>query len=308
MKMTRRLAITIAVVCGVLAALLTYFYLSGLQKQQAPSPKVQVQIVTPVQTIEAGTIIKSEMLKAQQISEDEAPPGAVHDISQIEGDIPKENLPAGQPIKLSQMASQRGGVDLSYVVPEGMRAVTVALDPITGVAGFLQPGDRVDVVATFDVAKTVVARTVLQNVELLALGETTIVSKKETEEKEGEKKPEAKAQPNATLAVTPEDAQKLIVSDAKGTIRLALRRKGDGEYRPLKPTDIISVVGAEYLEKEVAEERPPQVAGEQQPMPSLMARPGLIEGGPTLVPIEAKQPSRPTVEVIRGSEREIVAP
>lgn len=303
MKMTRRLAITIAVVCGLLAALLTYVYLSGLQRAQRPPVTPQVSVVTPIETIEAGTVIKSEMVHVQEMPEDRKPPGTVQQVEQIVDDVAAEDLPAGEPIRWTQMASMRRTVDLSIQVPPGMRAVTVALDSIVGVAGFLQPEDRVDVIATFDVGDGMtVTRTVLQNVTLLATGETTIVSKERAAGKEGEEESKVETYPNATLAVTPQQAQRLIISDAKGTLRLALRRKGDVEYRSLKPTDIVSVVGVEYIKKEV-EEEPAPPAGEQPPMPSA----GLVSTG-VAIPAGIGQPPRPTVEVIRGTEREIVAP
>lgn len=299
MRMTRRLAVTIAVACGLLAAVLTWAYLRGLQKSQAPPVTLQVQVVTPLATIQAGTVIKAEMLRVQEIPEDQKPPGAVQQVQRIVGDVAAEDLPAAEPIKLTQMASQRGGVELSFVVPPRMRAVTVALDPIIGVAGFLQPGDHVDVLATFQLNDTIITRTVLQNVELLALGEQTIVSKERAAEKEGEEEPKAQTQPNATLAVTPQDAQKLIISDTTGTIRLALRRKGETEYRPVKPTHIVSVIGVEYSRKEGEEE---------QPMPPERAEASLTEEEVTRATIEVERPPALTVEVIRGTEREIVAP
>ena len=93
--------------------------------------------------------------------------------------------------------------------------------------------------------------------------------------------------------MTPEDAQRLIISDAHGTIRLALRRRGETEYRALEPTDLVSITGVEFRTEEVEKEQPP---------PEL-AQPAVTEG-----PAGPVGPPKPTVEVIRGSQREIVTP
>ncbi len=294
MKMTRRMALVIALVCGLLAAVLTYIYLNSLKQKEAEQPLTrEVSVVTPIETIEAGTVIKAAMLRTKKMPEQEAPREAVGEIRQVAGDVAAEELTAGQPILASQLASRKGGVDLSFVVPSGMRAVTVALDPIIGVAGFLKPGDHVDVVVTFKIADEVITRTVLQNVQLLALGETTIVSKERGTGEEEAAEPKAKTQPNATLAVTPADAQKLIISDAQGTIRLVLRRRGEIEYRALEPTDLFSITGVKFEREEVEEEHPPSELAGPVPPEGIVTPAG---------------PPKPTVEVIRGSQRETVTP
>jgi len=291
MRMTRRLAIVIAVVCGLLAALLTYFYLSKLQQQAAPIEAARnVELVTPLRDITAGTIIRSEMLGMMEVPETQVPSGAVRSVSQIVGQVGLVDLPAGQPITSAQVQSP---TQLSYRVPEGMRAVTVAIDPVVGVAGFLEPGDRVDVIATFEIGEVTVTRTVLQNVKLLALG-TTAAAKPERPPAEGEEakvKAADREQPNATLAVDPEQAQTLILSDARGKLRLALRPKFEEQYIALAATDTADVIGKEFEEAIAAQERPNGPPPEAAPQP-----------GATLT----REPRGPAVEVIRGTERETV--
>ncbi len=295
MRMTRRLAIAIAVVCGLLAALLTYFYLSKLQQQAVPGKVAQnVELVTPLRNITAGTVIRSEMLGTIEVPEGEVPATAVRSTTDITGQIAVVDLTAGQPIKRNQVQAP---TRLSYRVPKGMRAVTVAIDPVVGVAGFLKPGDRVDVIATFDINDVTVTRTVLQNVELLAIGTTAISTTPEkpaAEGKEAQAKPAAKEQPNATLAVDPEQAQKLILSDMRGKLRLALRPKFEDQYVALAATDAVDVIGEEFEKAMAAKEQTP-------PEPSEVTHPPAPPGA-TLI----REPRGPTVEVIRGTERETV--
>ena len=293
MRMTRRLAITIAVLCGLLAALLTYIYLSGLQRQPEKSAVPMVQVIVPVDTINKDALLTTQMVETRIVPQDQAPADAVRDMNKIRGNIALEELPAGQPIIRKQIGEHNGLLGLAYVVPSGMRAVTVALDPIIGVAGFLKPGDRVDVVVPFKIADEVITRPVLQNVQLLALGETTIVSRERAAGEEEEAEPKAETQPNATLAVTPKDTQRLIISDTQGNIRLVLRRRGETEYQALQPTDLYSITGIEFKREEVEEEHPPSELAQPVPTEGIVTPAG---------------PPKPTVEVIRGSQREIVTP
>jgi len=295
MRMTRRSAIVIALVAGLVAALLTYFWLSKMQ-QKVPAREAakSIQLVVPLHDITTGTVIRSEMLRTVEMSEEEAPDDGVHSAAQISGQVSLVDLPAGQPIKFSQVQAP---TQLSYRVPKGMRAVTVAIDPVAGVAGFLKPGDRVDVIATFEVGKMMITRTILQNVELLAIGTTaisTVPEKPTTEGKETKAKPSAKEQPNATLAVDPEQAQKLILSDTSGKLRLALRSKFAKEYVSLPATDTVEVIGEEFEKALAAEEQPepapPETTSSQGPPRATLAR----------------ETQGPAVEVIRGTEREIV--
>ena len=289
MRMTRRLAIVIAVVCGLLAALLTYFYLSKLQPQVVPGEAAKnIQLVTPLRDITAGTIIRSEMLGTMETPADEVPVDTVRLASQVVGQAGLVDLPAGQPISSAQVQSP---TQLSYRVPEGMRAVTVAIDPVVGVAGFLEPGDRVDVIATFEIGEVMVTRTVLQNIKLLALGTTATAAKPKRPPAEGEEAEVEAAreeQPNATLAVDPEQAQTLILSDARGKLRLALRPKFEEQYIALGATDTAEVIG-EGFEK--------AMAAQEQPKPEAAPQPGA-----TLT----REPRGPAVEVIRGTERKTV--
>ena len=305
MRMTRRLAIGIAVVCGALTALLTYVWLSGLQQQTQLKETVKTaQVITPLQGIEPGVLVQASMLVTREVAEEDAPAGAAKSISELSGKLSIVALPQGEPIRLAQVQSLVGA-GLSYVVPEGMRAVTVALDPVIGVAGYPKPGDRVDVIATFVHQELTVTRTVLQNVQLLALGKSAVIAQKEakpSEDKaEGAVKAEPEAPPNATLAVTLKQAQRLILADVRGELRLALRPKFEEQYIAVQPTTSIEVIGEEFEKLRVAEAEALTTPPGMPPSPTV---------GPAaeITPPAAltREPQLPTVEVIRGNVRETV--
>ena len=274
MRMTRRLAIVIAVICGLIAGLLTYVYLRSVQQRVRPEEVVQkIAVVTPTEEIPAGTVIRDEMLATIELPEGEVTPGVAHSAQQVTSCVSIEKLPAGQPIRLSRLRSPD---QLSYRVPEGMRAVTVAIDPVAGVAGFLKAGDRVDVIATFEIGEAAMTRTILQNVELLALGTIAApVEQKPAKEGEGEVEAKPEEQPNATLAVDPEQAQKLVLSEARGKLRLALRPKFEDQHIAVKPTDLTEIIGEEFAELAKAEAKPPAAkppAGEEVAPRATLAR------------------------------------
>ena len=226
-KMTRRAVVLAALCTGALAALLAFLYLNG-ESQRAARAAQQVLVVVTTRELPVRTVIGPGMVRESHESVATLPANCATSVQEVMGRVTTTALAAGEPVQRSAISVQTASLGLAYVVPEGMRAVTVALDPIIGVAGFLKAGDRVDVVATFAVdtmAKTAVTRTVLQDVELLAIGPEVVPE--EENQPRGERAARPKNQPNATLVVTPDDAEKLILAESKGTLRLTLRRAGD---------------------------------------------------------------------------------
>ena len=337
MRLTRPVAVGIAVVCGGLAALLSVVYLQSLQRQKAaPIPeKAMVEVVVPRVNIAPNTIITPDMLSTASVEEGQVPRGAIIDPAVIVGQVAIQRLTAQKPILSGQIAARSKAFGLAGIVPAGMRAVTVAVDPITGVAGLLKPGDRVDVIATFEVDETLIAHTILQDVELLALGtHTTNANGQPTAAPaEGEETEEVKAAAerktveyaNATLSVSPEDAQKLLLADQRGKLRLALRPVGEHDYVPTATDDLGGIVGREHARRLMAREQaeaeeekareesapaPPPWAW-QQPPPEPARAPEPSPRAPSRADVTRTEPEvkpPPEVEVIRREQRERIVP
>jgi len=219
MPLSPRNKILITAVClGIFASLMAYIFLT----RQATPAHADVQVVVAKYGIPTGTIIDSgmvEMHSAPANADLPSPPAENYDA--VVGRISKTYIPAGQPVTLAAISDNDR---LSYAIPPFKRAVTVALDPVVGVGGFLKPGDRVDVVATFTAGPTALTKTVLQNVQLLAIGGETISG---GGRQDPNKNDAAKAMATATLAVLPQDAEKLILAESQGRLRLMLRRADD---------------------------------------------------------------------------------
>jgi pilus assembly protein CpaB len=128
-----------------------------------------------------------------------------------------------EPLLEGKLAPRQGGAGLSATIPDGMRAVSVSVNDVIGVAGFVVPGTMVDVLVTGStnpgVQNTNVTRTILENVRVMAAGQKV--------EQDREGKPQTV--PVITLLVSPEDANSLTMASTQGRIQLALRNTLDSK-------------------------------------------------------------------------------
>jgi pilus assembly protein CpaB len=130
------------------------------------------------------------------------------------------NMVANEPILESKLAAEGAGGGLTATIPDGMRAVSVAVNDVIGVAGFVLPGSRVDVILSgspTDKNNIEISKVILENVQVLAAGQNV------TTDNNG--KPQNVQV--VTLLVTPEDSQKLALASVDGRIQLALRNPLD---------------------------------------------------------------------------------
>jgi pilus assembly protein CpaB len=313
-RMTRRAAYTIAFISAVLAALALYVYwVRSTRARQPEAPKAEtVAVVVASEDITAESVLEADKLGTVELPADEVPRNAASDPGQVVNKVALVVLPAGQVIRTDQVVQPGPSHGLAWTVPSGMRAVTVAIDPISGVAGFLKPGNRVDVLATMEQGDTTVVVTVLQDRELLALGPE---AQPTTGPEKGEGgAPEAKREegqrPSATLAVTPNQAQDLVLADQKGELRLALRPATDHRTSPLSNVTEWQLTGLAPPQQGAAGSAPAQ----PQPSANLDRPPRWWDEPPRWAEDLLRPPSRgePTdkaagrVEVIRGSQHEVV--
>jgi pilus assembly protein CpaB len=277
----------VAILLGVAAAAMIWTVLRSSQETPA---NAQTQVVTASSNITSGEEFTRAKLSIRSFPNKLVPPGAATDLTQVLGQKAKTNIKAGQPIFIKSLRT--AGEQLTDLVPRGMRAVTVGLDPVIGVGGFLKPGNRVDVVASFEMNGTSYARTVLQNVSLLAIGEQS-----EEGNNVSTDKTTSRAQPTATLAVSPNDAEKLILADAKGKLRLALRSSEDGSISPRKPVSTQAVLGV--AQKNPTATRPAPPAG--NPTFNQRFDDGRTDQTGPLPPMQIALPAGKTVVMVKGT-------
>ena len=218
--MTRPSTVTIVSVLAFLiagcASLLVYNYL----KKQTISQSQGVAIVAAATDIPIGTKLGAGHIKLATWPKEALAAGYITDARLMTGRVAVRPMSAGDVITEAKLMPQNGaatGGIMTYIVPQGHRAVTVAVNEVAGVAGFITPNSRVDIVLTTPRPGAAdkednISKIILQNVPVLASGQVT-------EQKEG--KPVIV--PTVTLDLLPDDSEKLIVGAKKGALQLLLR-------------------------------------------------------------------------------------
>jgi pilus assembly protein CpaB len=214
-------------------------------------------------------------------------PEFVRNLSEAENRIIISNMVKGEPLMRSKLAAEDSVEGLSTLIPSNRRAFTIRVNDVTGVAGFLLPGSRVDVYATFEieipatrgtgVRKTPVTRTILQDVEVLAAGGV----------QEAGKKKSGSTVPMVTLLLTPEESAKVALAGSSGSIWLSMRNPRDKEKPPLS---LVTVDDLLRGEPRVKNAQGPQSQGPQGPSAQNggAQTPGVQNGG-TLTPASVTQ-------------------
>jgi pilus assembly protein CpaB len=225
----------VAVILAVAAGGSVYWYLKGMPAAatvEAAGPKV-TPVVVANNDITFGTTLEARHLRVVEFPEASVPTGAYSNIDTVLAQTTKVFVVAGEPILASKLSAIGGG--LSVRIPSHMRAMSVKIDEVTGVSGFVLPGDRVDVVVTVDnigASNVAVTKTILQNVEVLAAGT-------KTEEKNNRNI----TVQTATLLVDPEGAEKLALGVHQGKVHLSLRNPVDQQLVEGNSTDTREMLG-----------------------------------------------------------------
>lgn len=213
----KRISLIVAVVLAVATGLFTLNYLSSVRRTAALEVQAQREIVIADRDIPARVVISADMLRHAQRRASEVEPGAILDAAKAVGTYSLISIPAGSTITSSKVGRPQN-VALSVVLKPGMRAISIAADKVKDVAGLIQPGDRVDVIAipARVGVETPQARTILRGALVLALGG-------QLENSTPVAAADAQNVATVTLGVSPAQADLLASADINATLRLALR-------------------------------------------------------------------------------------
>jgi pilus assembly protein CpaB len=263
------LVLLVALLTGGGLAAGTYSYLQNVPVRTVSVPTRTVVIARG--DLALGTELKADDLHAAEWPADAVPEGAFASPSEIVGRGLIQSVVRNEPILPAKLASKEAGSGLPPVIPPGKRAVSVKVNEVISVAGYVLPGTFVDVVATQSPTarqEDMTSKVVLGKVQVLTAG-----TRMEQDQKDG--KPMQVTV--VTLLVTPEEAERLALASSEGQIHLALRNPLDQDT--------------------------PTTSGMK---PALMlgaaAAPVRAKGGKAAAP--AVPPPPPTVEVIKGDKRE----
>jgi pilus assembly protein CpaB len=260
-----------AILAGGGLAYGTYDYLQNVPVKTVSVPTRKVVVANA--NLSLGRQLRREDLATLDWPAAAAPEGAFEDPQAIVDRGLIVSVVKNEPILPAKLASKEAGAGLPPIIPPGKRALSVRVNEVIGVAGYVLPGTRVDVVATANPSsrsEDITTKVVLQNVEVLAAG-----TRLEQDTPDG--KPMQVTV--VTLLVTPDESERLTLASTEGKIQLALRNPLDTE------TPVTSGI------------KPGMLLGNVRQMPYAVRRPA-APGQPASIP-----PPPPTVEVIRGDKR-----
>jgi pilus assembly protein CpaB len=260
----------IALALGGFLAMSVY---RNLQSRTAASNPAGADVIVAARDIQIGTRIGDGDVKTVRLPAADLPVGVFSSKSKLLGRGAILPISKGEFLLPSKLAAENSGSGLPSLIPPGMRAVSVRVNDVVAVAGFVIPGTRVDVLLTGTPVggKEPVTTTVLENALVLAAGQRL----------EHSAAGEPQTVPVITLQVTPDDAQKLTLATSEGRIQLALRNLMDSEQQNL------NYVGNGALYR-----------GAARPAPEVAVRSHVTK-------TKAAPPPPPTVysvEVIRGHD------
>ena len=270
--------LALAITAGGGLAYGTYNYMQNVPVRTVSVPTEPV--VVAAADLQLGTELKAEDLRVVAWPASDLPAGTFSTPQEIAGRGLIVPVVKNEPILPAKLAAKDAGAGLPPVIPPGMRAISVRVNDVIGVAGYVLPGTRVDVVATATPTQSqadVTSKVVLSNVKVLTAG-----TRMEQDQERG--KPIHVTV--VTLLVTPEESERLTLASTEGKIQLALRNPLDAGV-PVTP----GIRAAALL-------------GVAAPVVKRVASAAPARGKPALAPApEPPSSAPPSVEVIRGDKR-----
>ena len=233
MKVRPVIVLALAVLCALLAVFLARSWiLDQSSRPGAEAPLAETQrVVAAATSLKFGDRLAKENLRLIEWPAGSVPQGTFQSVDDLLGPLPRVALQAIQPNELilaNKVTGPGQRASLSAVISAGMRAMTIRVNDVLGVAGFVLPGDRVDIMLTRELVKDQpVTHVLLQNVKVLGIDQRS--------EQQNNKPDVVKA---VTIEVTTEQAQKITLAARVGTLSLALRDVSNVKLAPVKPISI----------------------------------------------------------------------
>jgi len=280
--MNRTRLLLIGFVALALGAVVSYAVYRTLQTRSGADTPPGVEVVVAANDIAVGAKVTESDVTLVRFPAADLPSNIFHLKTSVVGRGAILPIARGEFFLPNKLAGENAGAGMQSLIPTGMRAVSVRVNEVIGVAGFVVPGTRVDVLLTGNPTGASDQRTttVLENVAVIATGQKL----------ERNTAGEPQLTPVITLLVSPDDAQKLTLATSQGKIQLALRNPLDTKQQELNSV----ATGALYK-------------GVSAPTPIAAARPKSTgaHAAKTLAPLPLPVY---TVEVIKGTKREEVTP
>ena len=270
------IVVAVAVILASLASFGVYRAIQRIPVREVEVATRHVVVANPGKDpmLPVGTLLTREQVALAAWPAAAPVPGSFSSIDEVVGRGLLSSVMQNEPITESKLAPRESGGGLPPTIPSGMRAMAVRVNDVIGVAGFVLPSSRVDVIVTVSGQNQTQSRVVLSNIQVLTTGEVF--------DQEKTREGKAIAARVVTLLVTPKDAEVLALASNEGSIILALRNPLDTDPVETNGARLSSLVGA-------------------PPAPPVRA---VVQGRPRMVQPAPPPPPKPyTVESIRGARR-----
>ena len=297
------LFLVLALVAGSGAVLLVKKYMDQMDQSRA-APVTVTKVVIAAVDIPIGTPLELQQLKLASWPTDSRPAGAFGKVEDVVGKTIRQGLVKGEPVLAERLADETAGRGLTAILAKGKRAMAVRVDQVVGVAGFVQPGDFVDVITTMapdeetrrdlkqEAAK--ISKIILQNIKVLAVGEHMTT--------QGTKPVKVQV---VTLEVTPDESEKLALASRHGVIQLTMRSRIDQEAIPTEGiTPVALLAPDEGTKKDKPEEQVKSKMDDATRQWVAMRRKRRLEEERARAKKAEEKPAAPVVEVLRGDKIE----
>lgn len=322
---------------GVAAAGIGYTLVSqpaGMGGQTNERPAIAFEeIVVATRPLRAGSVLTQGDLTLARVARDSRPQTAFSDPSLLTNDdsgprVVAQLIAEGQPIMQEHLAPEGTAGGVAAFLPEGYRAMSISVEPDTGLQGLLKPDAHVDIVATLRGEGPPVVRTIVQNVRVLAVNGQLAGQGEQSADGSEKLREESATLKQVTLMVTPEQAGRVELAISHGSPRLVLRARSDQELTSFEGLTLAALRGtadesnaqepvpAEPFDPVKTADAPPTTATEPvsdlalidlRPIDAPLTGPGSLlpatrpatppTDGPTTRPTEPKEH---VIEVIRG--------
>jgi pilus assembly protein CpaB len=279
------IVVAIAVVLATVASLGVYRAISRIPVREVPVAHYSAVVAN--RDLPLGTLVTKEDVKLVPWPSSDPLAGGFDNIEKVVNRGVIVPVLMNEPLSESKLAPIEAGAGLPPTIPTGMRAISVKVNDVIGVAGFTVPGTRVDVLAMVRENNNSMSRIVVGNVQVLTAG-----TKYDQDESRKDGKPIRTTV--VTLAVTPADAERIALAATEGQIVLALRNPLDGE-----PVRTGGVRIAELMTGAAPAPTVVKVAGVRKAVVADPPPPPVVQPGPVIYKVEAIRASKRSEETVR---------
>jgi pilus assembly protein CpaB len=292
------IALGAAVLLGLLAVYFANIFLTNTERRAEVAEAGMSKVAVAAVPLDYGVPITPEKVRFVDFPSSSIPPGSFSNLAQLlpggAGRVALRPMQVNEPILVSKLSGEGQGASLAALLPDGMRAAAVRVNDVSGVAGFIQPNDAVDVLITRQLPgagarEAQVTDVLLQNIKVIAIDQTT---------KNADGTPVLAK--TATLEVTPVDAQKLALAQQVGQLSFVLRKPGmEQDTGALSTVSMADLRYGRYGTARVSAVAPSYV----RPAPRQTSTARAQAAPPRRAPAPAPAPQpRNNVEVVRGTQ------